>query len=125
MHDVYWMEHVDKNNTAHYDYSGLLYLTTIDDDFTGGMFEFVTEVHDEKGELADFELDEAVAPKAGRLISFTAGNENPHKVNLVKGGTRFVLSFWFTCDTSMKFGSFLDGSAHKQYQNEGHAEGEL
>jgi hypothetical protein len=21
MHDVYWMEHVDKNNTAHYDYS--------------------------------------------------------------------------------------------------------
>ncbi|CAM9449867.1 unnamed protein product, partial [Choristocarpus tenellus] len=26
MHDEYWHVHVDKNNTEHYDYSGLLYL---------------------------------------------------------------------------------------------------
>ena len=36
MHDVYWMPHVDKNNTGHYDYSGLLYLTEQGVDFTGG-----------------------------------------------------------------------------------------
>ena len=26
MHDEYWHAHVDKNNTGHYDYSGLLYV---------------------------------------------------------------------------------------------------
>ena len=33
--------HVDKNNTEHYDYSGLLYLSTHDDDFGGGLFQFL------------------------------------------------------------------------------------
>jgi hypothetical protein len=116
MHDVYWMDHVDKNNTGHYDYSGLLYLSTADDDFTGGMFEFVNESEelDEHG-YPTFTLDEAVAPKAGRMITFTAGNENPHKVNIVRSGTRYVLSFWFTCDSVKEFGTFLDGSVHGAY----------
>ena len=123
MHDVYWMEHVDKNNTQHYDYSGLLYLTTQDVDFTGGMFEFVKEAGvGEEGEVK-FEFDEAVAPKAGRLITFTAGNENPHKLNIVRGGTRFVLSFWFTCDREMQFENFLDGDVHRSYKTEKKEEG--
>ena len=33
--------HVDKNNTEHYDYSGLLYLSDYETDFTGGMFAFL------------------------------------------------------------------------------------
>ncbi|RLO02800.1 hypothetical protein DYB28_006534, partial [Aphanomyces astaci] len=36
MHDEYWHAHVDKNNTRHYDYSGLLYLADYGVEFTGG-----------------------------------------------------------------------------------------
>jgi len=46
MHDVYWHPHVDKNNTAHYDYSGLLYLADHDDEFTGGKFAFLDGAED-------------------------------------------------------------------------------
>ena len=41
IHDEYWHAHIDKNNTQHYDYSGLLYLSDYDKDFTGGMFAFL------------------------------------------------------------------------------------
>jgi hypothetical protein len=41
MHDEYWHPHVDKNNTAHYDYSGLLYLNDHGVDYDGGMFSFL------------------------------------------------------------------------------------
>ena len=37
-HDEYWHPHVDKANTPHYDYSGLLYLSDYGIDFTGGLF---------------------------------------------------------------------------------------
>lgn len=43
IHDEYWHPHVDKNNTEHYDYSGLVYLTTHGQDFTGGKFVFIDE----------------------------------------------------------------------------------
>jgi len=36
IHDEYWHTHVDMNNTEHYQYSGLLYLSTFNQDFTGG-----------------------------------------------------------------------------------------
>ena len=112
MHDVYWMPHVDKNNTGHYDYSGLLYLTTYGEDFEGSMFEFV--------ELSDEETTEQqIVPKRGRLISFTAGNENPHRLNLIEGGTRFVLSFWFSCDMDKRFENFLDGKGHDSFERGG------
>jgi len=38
IHDEYWHTHSDRNNTAHYQYSGLLYLSTHNVDFTGGTF---------------------------------------------------------------------------------------
>ena len=41
MHDEYWHPHVDKNNTAHYDFSGLLYLNDHGLDYSGGMFAFL------------------------------------------------------------------------------------
>jgi len=39
-HDEYWHPHVDKNNTVHYDYSGLVYLSTGEEDFEGGDLHF-------------------------------------------------------------------------------------
>lgn len=94
-------------------------------DFTGGMFEFVEENGvDADGDLV-FKLEEALSPKAGRLVSFTGGNENPHKVNIVRGGTRYVLSFWFTCSSEHAFPAFLDGEIHKQFQPEPQPDPEL
>lgn len=37
-HDEYWHPHVDRNNTPHYHYSGLLYMSTYKEDFDGGDF---------------------------------------------------------------------------------------
>ena len=34
----------------------------------------------------------------------------------VEKGTRYVLSFWFTCDKRMRFKTFLDGKVHKEYE---------
>jgi hypothetical protein len=36
IHDEYWHPHVDHNNTGHYHYSGLLYMSNYGLDFTGG-----------------------------------------------------------------------------------------
>ena len=118
MHDVYWMSHVDKNNTQHYDYSALLYLSTEGVDFTGGRFAFVTEK--EPYETVTYDI----SPSAGRLVSFTAGMENTHRVQRVTGGTRYVLSFWFTCDVERSFDTFLDGQAHRYFGGKNNDEDE-
>jgi hypothetical protein len=36
IHDEYWHPHADRNNTPHYHYSGLLYMSDYGKDFTGG-----------------------------------------------------------------------------------------
>ena len=36
VHDEYWHPHVDGENTQHYHYSGLLYMSSYNVDFTGG-----------------------------------------------------------------------------------------
>jgi hypothetical protein len=125
-HDEYWHPHVDKNNTDHYDYSGLVYLSTAGADFEGGLLE----LFDDPAALdcAPF-MDPVdpgpcrvvsapgleVAPRAGRAIVFGSGRENPHRVTRVTGGTRFVLSFWFTCDARREMRSFLDGKMHVRF----------
>ena len=76
------------------------------------------------------ELDRAVVgpaelvvePRRGRLIVFGSGRENPHRVTRVEKGTRYVLSFWFTCDASKHFGAFLDGKEHGRFGPGGGAE---
>ena len=94
-----------------------MYLSDYGIDFEGGLFDFV--------ETSDEETTEStIVPTSGKLISFTAGSENPHRVNIVRGGERFVLSFWFTCDEKRGFGNFLDGSAHAHF-GEKKGEGEL
>ena len=34
---------MDKENTLHYDYSGLVYLSDYDIEFTGGLFSFIDD----------------------------------------------------------------------------------
>ena len=103
-HDEYWHLHVDKRNTAHYDYSGLLYLSTYARDFRGGLFRF-----------KDGDESRIVEPRAGRLSIFTSGDENLHQVMRVRRGQRHVLALWFTCDPERKFASFLDGKVHDRF----------
>lgn len=43
IHDEYWHPHADMNNTGHYHYSGLLYMSTYRKDFDGGMPTFTDE----------------------------------------------------------------------------------
>nr|CCA14863.1 conserved hypothetical protein [Albugo laibachii Nc14] len=95
MHDEYWHLHVDKNNTPHYDYSALLYLSDYAEEFTGGLFAFKdkTRVH-------------VVEPSRGRLLMFTSGKENLHHVRKVRSGTRYVMSMWFSCDAQRAFRNF-------------------
>lgn len=77
MHDQYWMTHVDKNNTEHYDYSGLLYLSEHGADFEGGLLTFY-DPDDEVTPVLE------VAPRPGRIALFSSDVENPHAVNLGK-----------------------------------------
>eukprot|EP00811_Abedinium_folium_P034927 NODE_7766_length_1552_cov_4.470175.p1 GENE.NODE_7766_length_1552_cov_4.470175~~NODE_7766_length_1552_cov_4.470175.p1 ORF type:complete len:345 (+),score=88.80 NODE_7766_length_1552_cov_4.470175:111-1145(+) len=122
MHDEYWHPHVDKNSSDHYDFSGLVYLSTQGVDFTGGSLFFYPQSSldcspyfaPDPGPckvIGDPELE--VAPAAGRLITFGSGYENSHGVTRVETGTRYVLSFWFTCDRRREVAKFLDGRAHK------------
>lgn len=99
-HD-YWNPHVDKANIASYDYSALLYLNTQSDDpadigttadFTGGKFSFI-----------DGDVNRVVPPVRGRLVTFTSGLENLHRVREVTKGTRFVLAMWFTCSAKHEY----------------------
>jgi hypothetical protein len=105
IHDEYWHSHIDRNNTPHYHYSGLLYMSTYLEEFTGGRLVFLDDA--EEPELI-------VEPRAGRVALFTSG-ENLHRVERVTSGTRFVLAFWFTCDQRREFEIFLDGKKHIQF----------
>ena len=59
-----------------------------------------------------------IEPRAGRVVIFSSGHENPHKVERVLSGQRFVLAFWFTCDKRRAFQVFLDGAAHSAFSEE-------
>lgn len=65
----------------------------------------------------DTTIEQVVHPIKGRTVIFTSGPENPHKVERVTSGQRFVLAFWFTRDPRKKFDIFLDGKAHKSFEN--------
>jgi len=129
IHDEYWHTHVDMNNTAHYHYSGLLYLSTYNKDFTGGRFKLYSanknnnlqdrpgskrsKKHQSMEEEKDLKL--VLEPAAGRVVMFTSGPEHPHRVERVTSGQRIVLSFWFSCDSKREFEIFLDGKAHTAF----------
>lgn len=83
----YWSAHVDRHNVPFYDVSCLLYLSDAGVDFEGGDFAF----HDD-------DADRVVPPRAGTLLVFSSGAENPHSVGRVSRGVRFALAAWFTRD---------------------------
>jgi hypothetical protein len=120
-HDEYYQPHADGLNTPHYTYSGLLYLSTYQQDFEGGLFRFFDK---DPGPLdaaglpspeREAQGDLVVEPRAARLLLFTSGPENWHRVERVTSGDRFVFSMWFTCDSSRQFRTFLDGEAHTRF----------
>ena len=111
IHDEYWHVHSDMNNTRHYHYSGLLYMSTYGTDFTGGRLHFVNRSETSQSV-------EIVEPKAGRMVIFSSGSENPHFVERVTSGERYVLAFWFTCTPSKRFPIFLDGKAHIKFSED-------
>jgi hypothetical protein len=98
-------------NTPHYQYSGLLYMSTYGQDFEGGLFSFVSGDDDASASV------EVVEPRRGRVAIFSSGPENPHRVARVTAGRRFVLSFWFTLDPSREFDIFLDGKSHRSFKS--------
>ena len=120
-HDEYWHAHSDMANTAHYFYSGLLYLSDFEVDFTGGRFLFLSHNSSSGDDVYvpddDYTVDSVVEPRRGRVVVFTAGEENMHRVERVTSGERFVLSFWFTCDQRKEFQIFLDGKMHLAFAN--------
>ena len=61
-HDEYWHPHVDRHNTAHYEFSGLVYLSDHGADFQGGLFNF----------LDDAGARTVVEPRAGTLLLFAS-----------------------------------------------------
>merc|ERR1719282_1161344 len=61
--------HVDKANIASYDWSALLYFNSAGEDFDGGELVF-----------HDADIDRVVQPLAGRLVVFSSGLENLHRV---------------------------------------------
>ena len=63
--------------------------------FEGGLFAFLDE-----------DKDRLVAPRCGRLLSFSSGLENPHRVEKVTRGSRLVLALWFTCSAQNSYGSY-------------------
>ena len=88
MHDEYWHPHVDKNNTEHYDYSGLVYLSTLGEDFgPGGELHFYPDSSLDCAKFVDpvepgpckvtGPADLVVEPRRGRLIVFGSGRGEP------------------------------------------------
>jgi len=133
VHDQYWWPHSDKENTPHYDYSGLLYLSDYGIDFTGGLFSFLspknetTDISEIRSMLENgptsgkgvkdlWREDLIVEPSAGRFVAFTAGTDSIHRVGKVKSGERYVMSMWFTCNEKKHFKKFLDGKEHREFE---------
>ena len=115
IHDEYWHPHVDKDNTNHYHYSGLLYLSEFEEDFLGGKLNFLSTKSIGAGTAPERVLE--IEPKIGRVVMFTSGKENYHHVERVTSGVRYVLAFWFTCDARREMEIFLDGNAHIEFSN--------
>eukprot|EP00041_Stephanoeca_diplocostata_P020184 m.447033 g.447033 ORF g.447033 m.447033 type:complete len:335 (+) comp21499_c0_seq4:76-1080(+) len=85
--DEYWHTHVDRYTYGSFDYTCLLYLSTMGEDFDGGEFLF-----------EDQDVAQVVHPRTGRVSCFTSGAENPHRIEPVVAGVRYALTIAFTCD---------------------------
>ena len=104
--DEYWQKHIDKHNYRSFVFTSLLYLSTFNEDFSGGRFVFIDN---------NINKTIAIEPKLGRLSAFTSGSENPHFVEKVTKGTRYAITVSFTCDPkySIKDPSLTNNSNQK------------
>jgi hypothetical protein len=82
----YYHEHVDELQYGSFDYTALVYLSSFQQDFTGGEFSF------------NGQYPLLVQPKKGRFSTFTSSSENPHQVHKVLNGTRLAFTVAFTCN---------------------------
>jgi len=94
VHDEYWHQHIDTEQYGTFEYTALLYLSTMGEDFDGG--EFVFDSESEAGKAGGPEA--AVEPRFNRLVAFTSDAENPHRVERVSRGVRIALTSAFTCN---------------------------
>ena len=75
----------NKERRAGDSFSVVLYLNSQGVSFVGGELCFV-----------DTDADRLVEPAAGRVVMFTGGPENVHRVEPVQvGGTRYAIAMWF------------------------------
>lgn len=98
--------HADRATVAAYHYSAVLYLSERGDDFQDGELVFM----DSDGH------DRCLEPRAGRLVGFSSGLENLHRVVPPVGGPRYILALWFgsgnaTCMPELTLGSLGQSSA--------------
>jgi len=91
IHDEYWHQHTDTEQYGTFEYTSLLYLSTLREDFDGGEFVF------ESSGTQEGERAVAVEPRFNRLVAFTSDAENPHRVEKVSRGIRIALTAAFTC----------------------------
>ena len=103
--------HIDMANQMSYDYSTVLLLNEVGEELDGevsGGESFDNGYLDfDEGEVADEELsrgefvfvdeleDIIVESKAGRLVIFSSGSENLHRIAPFKKGVRYSLAAWF------------------------------
>jgi len=102
MNDEYWHSHVDSLQYQAFSYTSLIYLSTYEDDFTGGRFIFEARDKKNPSEKYGSENSHIVEPTAGTISMFSSGHENKHRVEAVKSGTRYAFTMGFTCIESMK-----------------------
>ncbi len=69
------------NYTPYRKYSSIVFLNH---EFEGGTLQFT------KGSC------DVISPETGKLVAFTAGLQDTHKVNMITRGTRYTLACWFT-----------------------------
>ncbi|CAJ1379467.1 unnamed protein product [Effrenium voratum] len=75
--------HADRATVAAYHYSAVLYLSGADE-FQDGELAFM-----------DSDAEVVLAAAKGRLLAFSSGLENLHRVVPPIGGPRYVLAMWF------------------------------
>mmetsp|Transcript_56348 Transcript_56348/g.138298 ORF Transcript_56348/g.138298 Transcript_56348/m.138298 type:complete len:325 (-) Transcript_56348:28-1002(-) len=92
-HDEYWHNHIDAQQYPGFEYTALLYLNEQGKDYKGGEFSFVDHA---KGSTE--EKLTTLKPEPGKLVVFTSGSENVHRVHQVTAGKRYALTVAFTCD---------------------------
>merc|ERR1712079_461335 len=90
LHDEYWHEHNDIEQYGSFAFTAMLYLGTEHSDFEGGSFLFLPKAESAK--------PVAVEPREGRLVIFTSGGENTHRVTHVTQGVRLAMLSAFTCN---------------------------